>query len=67
VPVFNNFLQYETIEDNRNPGDYRVEAIDMRNDGEVYIAIFTGPDAQARASEYADWKNAGQRELAKAS
>lgn len=63
----NHFLQYETIEDNRHPGDYRVEAIDTEGDGEVYVAIFTGPDAQKRAQEYADWKNASQRRLAKAS
>lgn len=67
MAVFNKFLQYETIEDNRHPGDYRVEAIDMESEGEVYTAIFTGPDARARAQEYADWKNLSQRELAKAS
>jgi len=65
--MFNNFLQYETIEDNRHSGDYRVEAIDQENDGEIYVAIFAGPDARARALEYADWKNSSQRELAKAS
>jgi hypothetical protein len=64
--MFNNFLQYETIEDNRHPGDYRVEAIDR--DGEVYIAIFSGPEARDRAREYADWKNCNQQQaLAKAS
>ncbi len=66
--MFNNFLQYETIEDNRHPGDYRVEAIDSDGDGEVYTAIFVGPDAEFRAREYADWKNSSQQaRLAKAS
>lgn len=55
-------LPYETIEDHRNTGDYRVEAIG--NDGEVYVAIFTGPDARERAEEYANWKNAHRLALA---
>jgi hypothetical protein len=50
-------LQHETIEDKLHPGDYRVEAIDNERDGEVYIAIFVGPDAKQRAQEYTDWKN----------
>jgi hypothetical protein len=45
------------------PGDYRVEAIDKDGDGEVFIAIFVGPDAQARAEEYAEWKNSTASEL----
>lgn len=64
--MFNNFLRYETIEDNRHPGDYRTEAVG--EDGEVYTAIFVGPDAEIRANEYADWKNSNQQaELARAS
>jgi hypothetical protein len=51
-------LRYEVAEDALHPGDYRVEAIDTDSDGEVYIAIFTGPDAKSRAKEYAKWKNA---------
>lgn len=50
-------LDYETIEDRIHAGDYRVEAIDYGSEGEAYIAIFTGPDAQFRAEEYAAWKN----------
>ncbi len=65
--MFNKFLQYETIEDSRHLGDYRVEAIDTQSEGEVYTTIFTGPDAPARAQEYADWKNSSREELAKAS
>ena len=57
-----NFLRYETIEDKMSPGDYRVEAIDRQGDGEVYIAIFVGPDAKQRAEEYADWKSVAQRQ-----
>ena len=62
--MLNKFLQFETIEDKMHPDDYRVEAIDSEGDGEVYTAIFVGPDAKQRAEEYAQWKNAHQRELA---
>jgi hypothetical protein len=54
-------LQYETIEDQNSPGEYRVEAIDGDSEGEVYVTIFTGPDAQSRATEYAGWKNSSPR------
>jgi hypothetical protein len=52
-------LQYDVAQDVRHVGDYRVEAINEDQDGEVYVAIFTGPDAELRASEYAAWKSAG--------
>jgi hypothetical protein len=55
--MLKGFLQHETIEDNRHPGDYRVEAIDSEGDGDIYTAIFVGPDAKQRAEEYAAWKN----------
>ncbi len=50
-------LRYEVVEDILTLGDYRVEAIDSEADGEIYIAIFSGPDSKARAEEYALWKN----------
>jgi hypothetical protein len=37
--------------------EWRVEAIDYDKDGQIYVAIFCGPQAQARAEEYARWKN----------
>ena len=58
--MLNTTMQYEVVEDSLHPGDYRVEAIDTSGDGEVYIAIFTGPDAESRAYEYADWKNSSR-------
>jgi hypothetical protein len=59
---------YEMIEDRLQPGDYRVEAINSEGDGEVYTAIFVGPDARERAEEYANWKNVAVSEpLRKAS
>lgn len=50
-------MEHEVTEDRLNPGDYRVEAIDKDGDGQVYIAIFVGPNAQQKAEEYAEWKN----------
>ena len=37
--------------------EYRVEAIDYDDDGQVYVAIFSGPKAKERAEEYANFKN----------
>ena len=37
-------------------GDWRVEGRDHENEGQVYVAIFSGPKARERAQEYADWK-----------
>jgi hypothetical protein len=68
VPMSTTFLPYETIEDKLQPGDFRVEAINSEGDGEIYTAIFVGPDAEKRAKEYAAWKNGSQRaSLARAS
>jgi hypothetical protein len=48
-------LRYEIIESSQHPGHWHVEAID--EEGRVFVAVFSGPDAQKRAAEYADWKN----------
>jgi hypothetical protein len=50
-------MDWECIEDKQNRGDWRVEAIDHENEGQVYVAIFSGPDARERAQEYAALKN----------
>jgi hypothetical protein len=50
-------MMYETVRDTLHPEDWRVEAVDIDSDGEVYVAIFTGPDAKLRAEEYAAWKS----------
>ena len=34
------------------PGEWGVEHINMAGDGEIYMAIFSGPDAKARAKNY---------------
>jgi len=39
--------------------EWRVEAVAYDRDGEVYVTIFSGPEAKERAHEYAAWKNRG--------
>lgn len=49
-------LKYESMADQQVQGDWRVEAYDEAS-GQTYIAIFTGPNSEARAAEYAALKN----------
>jgi hypothetical protein len=44
-------LKYEISERKDTPGAYGVEAIGP--EGEVYMAVFSGPMARERANEYA--------------
>ena len=53
----NNGLVYEAVESKTEANAWRAEAIDNEGDGAAYVAIFAGPDAKARAEEYAVWKN----------
>ena len=50
-------MKYEVVEDRYSPGDFRAEAINSSGDGEVFVAVFTGPDASERAYDYAAWQN----------
>jgi len=50
-------MNYEAIADKQNNGDWRVEAINHDGEGECVVTIFSGPDSEARANEYASWKN----------
>lgn len=50
-------LQWEVFEARDNPTEWRVEAVEL-DEGRCYIAIFSGPDAEVRAREYAAWKAA---------
>lgn len=59
-------MQHEVIQDREIQGVWRVEAINAEGDGEAYVTIFSGPDAQERAYEYAEFKNSvRERELAR--
>jgi hypothetical protein len=49
-------IHFEAFRDKVRPGDWRVEAINS-NTGDVFVAVFSGPLAQARAAEYANYKN----------
>lgn len=51
-----NHMQVEVVERRDTPGAWSVEAIDHGSEGEVYLAVFSGPDAQGRAHEYARTK-----------
>jgi len=55
-------MEWEVLEDRQYPGHWRVEAINHEGDGEVYVAVFSGPEAEQRAKEYAAW----QAEVARA-
>lgn len=48
---------YEVVPDQFALGSWRAEAIDYDSEGECYVVPFYGPDSEARAKEYADWKN----------
>lgn len=49
-------MQIEVVERHDTPGSWGVEAINTAGDGEIYMAIFSGPEARDRAREYAAWK-----------
>jgi hypothetical protein len=53
-------MQFEVVRDPANPACWRVEAIDRNGTEQFYLAIFRGPGAEARAREYADWKNSAR-------
>jgi hypothetical protein len=50
-------LHWEVAPDQLTPDDWRVEAIDHQGEGECYVTIFSGPDAEDRARDYAVWMN----------
>lgn len=50
-------MEYEVVQDRQTFGAWRVEAIAENSEGECYVAVFTGPDSEARAREYAQWKD----------
>ncbi len=47
---------YEVKPSREQQGDWIASAVNDEGDGEMYLVFFSGPDAKARAEEYADWK-----------
>lgn len=54
APHHDNVRQVEVVERSDDKGSWMVEAIGPN--GEIYHAVFTGPDAADRAREYAVFK-----------
>lgn len=48
-------LEIAIVECDDDPGAWTVEAIDTGSEGEIYQAIFAGPNAEQRAIDYARW------------
>jgi len=48
-------VTYEVVESKLYSGHWHAEAIDEQ--GQVFVAVFSGPQAKELAAEYADWKN----------
>lgn len=48
---------YECVQSALCPDEWVAEAIDYDDEGVIYAALFSGPDAQKRAEEYTAWMN----------
>jgi hypothetical protein len=51
-------MRYEVKASEELPGEWLAGAVDEQGEGEIYVVTFSGPQAQERAEEYAEWKNA---------
>jgi hypothetical protein len=45
-------MQAESVKSGFVPGEWQTELVNYDGDGEVYVTIFSGPDAELRAKEY---------------
>jgi hypothetical protein len=54
-------MHQEVFADKEFPNDWRVETID-RDSGDIFVAVFSGPDSEPRAREYAEWQESKQRQ-----
>ena len=50
-------MKYEYSKSKYYPDTWHVEAINYDGDGEIYMAVFSGPYAEQRALEYLILKN----------
>jgi len=53
-------MNYEVVRDEKFPNEWRCEAINAKT-GDIYVAVFSGPDAEGRAREYASWQQSVAR------
>ena len=58
--MIRSLLTAEVVERKDTPGAWGVEAIDIAGDGEIYMAVFSGPNAEDHAKEYALAKYPGR-------
>ena len=49
-------LEYKVMADKEFEGAWRVEALDAKS-GDIFIAIFAGPDSERLANEYSAFRN----------
>ncbi len=49
-------LEYKVMADKEFEGAWRVEALDTKS-GDIFIAIFAGPDSERLANEYSAFRN----------
>jgi len=45
-------MQAEALSSKVIPGEWQAEVVNYDGDGEVYVTIFSGPDAEVRAKDY---------------
>jgi hypothetical protein len=60
-PELRSSMRFEARQSSTDPTEWFVEAVNYNGDGEIYHALFSGPLAEERAHEYAEWKNHRQR------
>jgi hypothetical protein len=54
-------VEYEVVQSRGVLDEYRVEGIDYDHEGQVYVTLFSGPNAKERAEVYATFKNSERR------
>jgi hypothetical protein len=53
-------VQTTVFADKEFPNDWHVEMIDQ-DSGDIFVAVFSGPEAEERAREYANWQGSKQQ------
>ena len=53
-------MQTTVFADKEFPNDWHVETINT-DSGDIFVALFSGPDSEERAREYATWQESKQR------